>query len=300
MNILDFLYYTIPSKNKLLRTIRFSVRVIYNLYCNIYYSTYFLFKNKYVFEEKQFIVSLTSFPDRINKLWLVIASLLHQDCSNKFVVVLYLSNEQFDGLNSLPRKLLLLQKSGLIIKFVNDDLKPHKKYFYAFQEYPNKIVITVDDDILYNKYLISNLINWHKRYPYAVVCNRSVTIKKGEPYSNWAPTVGSKILVSNILPTGIGGVLYPPHCYNNQIFNKEVIKQTCLYGDDLWLNFMYRIKGTKIIQTGFQTGLITLLSSQKVALCHLNISANRNDKQLFAISKWSTNALGVDFFVNIK
>ena len=46
------------------------------------------------------------------------------------------------------RNCLDQQKRGLTIRFC-EDLKAHKKYYYAFKEYPDDIVITVDDDVIY-------------------------------------------------------------------------------------------------------------------------------------------------------
>ena len=98
--------------------------------------------------KSEIIVSLTSFPERINTVWMTITSLLlqtHKPCK----IILWLSKEQFEN-TILPQKLVQLKKYGLEIKWC-DDLKPHKKYFYCMQEYSDKCIVIADDDVFYPK-----------------------------------------------------------------------------------------------------------------------------------------------------
>lgn len=246
------------------------------------------------------IVSLTSYPARISKLWMVIKTLLNQKLVDNYKVILWLSENQFPkGLDSLPKSLTNLIEKGLNIRFVSDDLKSHKKYYYAFKEYPNNIVVTVDDDVLYSPILLRTLLDAHDKYSDCVICNRGIKINKEKSYRNWDKVDNFMIPVSNIMPTGIGGVLYPPHCYNNNIFNIEAIKSTCINGDDLWLNFMCRLNGTKVVHTGVRFGFITVLSSQETALCIENVNHDKNDIQIDAITKWMLNEKNTDFYINV-
>ena len=199
----------------------------------------------------------------------------------------------------MPKSLTNLIEKGLDIRFVSDDLKSHKKYYYAFKEYPNNIVVTVDDDVLYSPILLRTLLDAHDKYSDCVICNRGIKINKEKSYRNWDKVDNFMIPVSNIMPTGIGGVLYPPHCYNNNIFNIEAIKSTCINGDDLWLNFMCRLNGTKVVHTGARFGFITVLSSQETALCIENVNHDKNDIQICAIIKWGVSK-NLNFYLNIK
>lgn len=72
-------------------------------------------------------MSLTSYPARISKLWMVIKTLLNQKLVDNYKVILWLSENQFPkGLDSLPKSLTNLIEKGLNIRFVSDDLKSHK------------------------------------------------------------------------------------------------------------------------------------------------------------------------------
>ena len=297
IKLLDKLYANISSKSFLLRCIKYLLRILANLYV---YSFIRVKSVKTNISDDTLIVSLTSYPARISKLWMVIKTLLNQKLVDNFKVILWLSENQFPkGLDSLPKSLTNLIDKGLDIRFVSDDLKSHKKYYYAFKEYPNNIVVTVDDDVLYSPILLRTLLDAHDKYSDCVICNRGIKINKEKSYRNWDKVDNFMIPVSNIMPTGIGGVLYPPHCYNNNIFNIEAIKSTCINGDDLWLNFMCRLNGTKVVHTGARFGFITVLSSQETALCIENVNHDKNDIQICSIIKWGLSK-NLNFYLNIK
>ena len=61
------------------------------------------------------------------------------------MVILWLSKEQFPDRSFIPNSLLSLEKRGLIIELCEGDLRSHKKYYYALRQYPNDIIITIDD-----------------------------------------------------------------------------------------------------------------------------------------------------------
>ena len=54
---------------------------------------------------------------------------------------------------------------GLDIRFVDGDLRSHKKYFYAFQEFTEKVIVTVVDDALYPEELTKALWQYHFEHP---------------------------------------------------------------------------------------------------------------------------------------
>ena len=102
------------------------------------------------------IVSLTSFPARINDVWQVIECLLRQSYQPKHIF-LYLSKEQFLSVNDIPIILRNLQSNIFQIKLVDGDIRSHKKYYYVSKEFPNSLVLLVDDDIYYPTDMIETL-----------------------------------------------------------------------------------------------------------------------------------------------
>lgn len=74
---------------------------------------------------EKIIVSLTSFNKRIGRVWIVIESILRQTCKPD-MIILWLSKEEFPSMECLPKKLLRLQKRGLIINLREGNLMSHK------------------------------------------------------------------------------------------------------------------------------------------------------------------------------
>ncbi|SMO96716.1 glycosyltransferase [Gracilimonas mengyeensis] len=252
------------------------------------------FKEKY--GEIDFIVSLTSFPLRIDKLWIVIESILNQNIPPS-QIYLWLAKDQFPTDESIPDRLKKLTDRGLRIRMCDEDLKSHKKYYYAMQEFPNKVIITLDDDIIYSPDTLQFLLDKYLENPDCVCANRCCIIDKNASYNDWE-TINSKPLKSNkLLPTGCGGVLYPPNSLYKDVLKKEIFIETCFYGDDLWLNSMAYLNGTNVLYTGYDKRLISILYRENYDLHSLNVGENsRNDKQISAIRMYYKKKLGVDPF----
>ena len=133
------------------------------------------------------IISLTSFPARIDKVYLCINSLLRQSVrADK--IVLWLADTQFPNGNGIPESLKRLVGGNFEIRFC-DDLRSYKKIFYSAQQFKDDIIITVDDDTLYPEDWLLNLINTYIKYPDCVCCYRAHKIvlksEKIAPYSEW-------------------------------------------------------------------------------------------------------------------
>ena len=111
----------------------------------------FIFPNfKKTVEQRQqkIIVSLTSYYKRFGNLTNIIQSIKNQILQpNKILLFLY--EKDFNKLN--------LNLSGIEIIKVNEDIKSHKKYYYAMMRYRDYAIITMDDDIYYSPYTVTSL-----------------------------------------------------------------------------------------------------------------------------------------------
>lgn len=234
------------------------------------------------------IVSLTSFPARIQFVSQVIDSIFNQTVKVD-KVVLWLAEDQFPYReNSLPIQLLEQAKHGLEIRWC-DDLKPHKKYYYTMEEFPDSIVITIDDDVIYSNNLVETLLNSYIKYPYAVSAMRAHLMTFGSngnvlPYKYWKREYKwSGEPSMSLLATGIGGVLYPPHIMCDELFNKNAIKELCINADDLWLKIMQVIVHTPVVVADKPQKLTCIDGTQETALWKNNDSLGENDTQLLRI-----------------
>ena len=307
--LLDFLDGIYPSvnahspfvgKNLLRRVILSGIYHTNNFLCWYYHNI----KKKSISspEEADYVVSLTTYPARVGNVWRVIEMAANQrGIQDKYAICLYLIKSEFEGID-LPAKIKELQARGLTVKFNEENLKCHNKYFYAFRDYPEKTIVTIDDDLQYNHHSISGLIKKNKEYPDCIIYNRGNRILKNEPYNNWPFVENLTCPQHDVFPTGVGGVLYPPHCCNEFVTDMGVIKKTCLRADDLWLNFMSRLNHTKVVQTGLKSTYMVLPdTSQQTALWLVNNDVVQvgNDVQINEITKWSLKELNCDYFVNV-
>ena len=234
--------------------------------------------------EQRIIVSLTTYPKRIKTIWLTIETLMRQSVKPD-EIVLWLAASQFeDGLCSLPENLLRLQDRGLTIRFC-DDLRSHKKYYYALQEYPKDLVILTDDDMFYPRDTIQKLIRMHKKWPNDSCC---ITAQVIEPNFQAMPSLwrNPRLDEHNLQHTSQiqaftgSGTLIPPDALPSETFEKEIFQHLCFYADDLWITFMAQRNGTKISTLKkWRPFPICIYGTAEGSLYYINGEGKQNDIQ---------------------
>jgi glycosyltransferase involved in cell wall biosynthesis len=231
------------------------------------------------------IVSLTSYTKRIPSIHNTFETLFSQT-RKADRIILWLSEEELPrGRENLPQTLLDYCKKGLEIHWCNENLKPHKKYFHVMQLFPEDIIITVDDDVIYDETMIEVLYNSYKRFPKAVSAMRTHIMtfddKKISPYNRWK-LESSEIMnipSMHLFATGAGGILYPPLCMHQELYNHENILKTALLADDIWLKVMQVMRSTPVVcATAFEP-LAYVENTQDSTLWHYNAGGG-NDEQL--------------------
>lgn len=255
---------------------RFLLKKIYNLLAPIYYRDL----RKKLSGKEDLIISLTTFPDRIEKTWLVVESLINQT-NPPDKIVLTLSLKQFNNsLADLPKKLLSQLDRGLEIIWTDDDLRSHKKYYYAMIKYPNAKIITVDDDFFYSEGMVKHLLIVNKKYPDSVICHLAAK-KNGSSYKNWKNMLFQETLpTTDIMQYGGSGVLYPPNTLHSDAFDKKKILDLCPLADDIWLNCMTIINNKKIVKTSYPYYLMPVYFKQTKALKDINVGQDMNSVQI--------------------
>lgn len=189
--------------------------------------------------KRPIIVSLTSYPGRMEYLHLCLESLLRQDYPS-YQVILWLAGNQFGSINAVPEKVRRLTKNGLIIRFC-PDLRSYKKIFYTAQQYPHDIIVTADDDALYPESWLSGLYATMLKNPECVCCYRAHEMTYDDshrikPYLEWnglSPDITGPS--EQLVPIGVGGVLYPHEYFTGVEFSFPIIRKLCPTADDLWL-----------------------------------------------------------------
>lgn len=275
---------------------------------NIFFPCYFvttrkwkiLDKNGTLLHNRRIIVSLTSFPARIGVVWMVVESLMHQTLK-PHKIILWLSKEQFSTIESLPKKLLAQRERGLEIRLVDGDIRSHKKYIYAFKEYPNDYVVLVDDDILYPEGFIAELMEGMENND-RINCSYGAIMKYDNngallPYNKWPIYVNSKYNGNDFFFGTGGGTVFIPSLMYADTINAELAFKLCPLADDVWLNAMCRLSQIKCIKVRGQL-IPPLTIENNQTLCSVNVGQSKNDIQIENVRKYYISILNKDPYGN--
>lgn len=236
--------------------------------------------------EHEIIVSLTTFSTRIDKVYLPIESIM-QGTVKPNHIILWLSEKEFTN-EQLPRTLKFQQKRGLEIRFCKDYLS-YNKLIHSLTQYPDAAIITIDDDVLYEYDIVERLLNTHKQSPRSICAcrmHRVVLNKEHTPvnYMDWDLCISDSRTTPLNFPTGVGGVLYPPHCFNNEVLNNETFMNLCPKADDMWFYAMALLNNTPNlwVATNRPEGYYHVLEqySNSLSFSNTNDKEKGNDVQL--------------------
>ena len=252
--------------------------------------------------KQRIIASLTSYPPRMATIHLAIRSILAQrTLPDKVVLWLYegdFPNREAD----LPDTLMHLIGHDVVIRWVSENLKPHKKYYWALQEFSKDLVITFDDDLVYPNTYISELMKAHRAHPEAVIAARTHLMMFNEdgslkPYDQWIyeaparyPSMVNKPSM-RLFATSGAGTLFPTNVMPPETFDMAAIRATALNADDVWLKVMQVIGHVPVVaatanqiianiplaEAQTRNRLAYVPDTQEEALCHANTEAGGND-----------------------
>lgn len=192
------------------------------------------------------IVSLTTYPGRINIVHKTIKTILHQSFKpNK--VILWLADSQFPN-RKVPDSLTELTKFGLDIMWC-DDIKSYKKLIPTLEIFPDAIIVTADDDNYYSVNWLEKLVASYKLYPKAISAHKVTKFSLKNNLWTWnaggrdyydSPSFLNKLV-------GVGGVLYPPNSLYKDINDRNLFMKLAPTNDDQWFWFMAVLERTPVV-----------------------------------------------------
>lgn len=238
-------------------------------------------------DELPVIVSLTSIPSRLHTLHLTIRSILHQDARPK-KIILWLHNSLQNG---IPKNLRLLESDLFQINYSNLSCS-HRKLIHTLELYPQDIIITCDDDMMYRSNWLRLLYLEHLEKPNYIVGNQTRYIrysKNGEllPYKEWVYKGDEPFNPKAVIPIGAEGVLYPPNKLSHQTTNSELFLKLTPKADDLWFKAMAILEGTNAVLAENRAKTpIPIIGSQKYSLKKSNIGGDKNRIQWLALTAY--------------
>ncbi len=240
------------------------------------------------------IVSLTSYPPRIEKAHIAIESLLHQSIKPE-KVILWLSYEEFPNREKdLPKQITDLKKYDNFHIEWYKNIKSYKKLIPALINYPDAVIVTADDDSIYGPKNLEILYKNHLKYKKDILSFKvyymPVINGKLLPRDKWIPMVyfGTSFVVNkhgiiqlyygnkpiyglNFLQVGSSMVLYPPHSFDDEFFDEKTFSNILANDDDTWVWTMSMLRNiNKRLIVDKRARYFVIPDSQKVSLHSIN------------------------------
>lgn len=203
------------------------------------------------------VVSMTSFPAAIPYAARAIRSILNGAVLPD-KLVLYLTFSQF-GEKGIPEELLKLAENHTVFEIRNydTDIRSYRKLIPALNDFPDAVIVTVDDDVAYHRNMLRDLLRLHEQMPDVILAHRAKRMKPDKPYRTWRKYRWYHFLIRQIhteftnIQTGVGGVLYPPHSLKTEMLDVEQFTAIAPTTDDIWFWAAAVANGTPIVPVPF-------------------------------------------------
>ncbi len=199
---------------------------------------------------------MTSFPPAVAYAAQAVESILKGSVLPD-KVVLYLARPQFpDG--QVPAELEPLTADPRFeVRWCEEDIRSYKKLVPALADFPDAVIVTVDDDSRYHKNMLRDLLKWHAKVPGAIFAHRAKRIRPGAPYKKWRKYRWYHFLIKRLhfdllnIQTGVGGVLYPPRALDMTMIDSKLFMEIAPTQDDIWFWAAAASQGTPIVPVPF-------------------------------------------------
>lgn len=234
------------------------------------------------------IVTLTSIPTRLKTIHITIRSLLNQT-SKPEKIILWLDDNVRE---QVPEALEILTGDIFEIRTGKLSPSPHSKLVYTLTEYPDRTLVTVDDDLVYADHCLESLYNEHLKHPRSIIANKCRVISYNDegiilPYKQWPMNNQPGITAKDLLALGFGGVLYPANSLHPDATNQELFMKLTPKADDLWFKMMSYLQGTEVRRPVTPAAEATpVIGSQEVSLKKTNVGEDGNRSQWIALCKY--------------
>lgn len=232
------------------------------------------------------IVSFTSIQSRLHLCHLTVRSVLSGK-KRPELMVLWLS-EKLKG--KVPQSLLKLIGPRFEIRYVASD-EPYLKLLPSLQAFPERAIVTCDDDMMYAPDWLETLDADHQRFPRDIITHECRKIEYDEsgvtrPYGLWKQEQAYSVSYDALLPLGYAGVLYPAHSLHECVHDAAAYRALAPKADDLWFKFMSLRNGTAARRVSIASGApLMIAGSQTVSLWSSNSTLDGNRLQWEAITR---------------
>ena len=232
------------------------------------------------------VVSLTTIPDRIDKLIPTLSSIYSQSVRVD-EIRLNIPYKSRKGKNyNIPE---YLEKCKYInIARVKEDLGPSTKLLPTSKdEKSNTRIIVIDDDQIYGSEFIETMMEiFEKREGKIAVTNYGANFLDTSWDRLSCYGSGSKYVDTLF---GCGGYIVTPKMLPKEIYDYSTAPQSAVYVDDNWISGWLKYNGIKIYMKGLNKGTCFFLSQATISTTSLSGGPNKNHKHEDIVNKWFQN-----------
>ena len=187
-------------------------------------------------------ISLTTVYGRLDLVRYTLESLIRQKVTaNK--IFLNISKEPYlidKGINDYPSWLIELENNNNLEISIVKNIGPYRKLIPLIKKLKkDDNIIICDDDVIYGKDWLKVLLETSSEYPNDIICMHSRKIKRmfrksiDMSYIHW-PIFYGREAQYNVLPIGVGGVLYKAKFFDLKFLLNNNFLQIAPVNDDLW------------------------------------------------------------------
>ena len=240
------------------------------------------------------VVSLTTIPDRINKLIPTLSSIYNQSVRvDEIRLNIPYVSRRGKGYKiptyfecSEDRNAKLLKRCKYIkVKRVAKDVGPSTKLLPTVRdEEEDTRIIVIDDDQIYGSCFIEKLVEtFEEKKGKVAVTNYGAKFKA----SSWdrVSTYGCGGGYVDIL-FGCGGYILIPKMLPKEVFDYSIAPESAIYVDDNWISGWLRHNNVKIYMMGLKKGTCFFLSQSTLHTLSLSSGPNKNKKHEKIVNKW--------------
>lgn len=228
------------------------------------------------------IISMTSFPPRINGVSKVWYSIFRQNVDRSlYKAVLVLAEPEFPKKEeSLPEDLrIVVEAFNIEIIWTQYNIKSHKKLIPTLLKYPNDDILVIDDDVIREEGWLACFIEDHKKHPNDIIAGTILYHLKNDEFIRYPNflvgcTDFGEIIKNGRPANGAGGTLYPKNTFTDKrFFDEELFMNLSPTSDESWqFYFNYRENKTiRLLSKFFSTrNYIPGSQNQPTALYKIN------------------------------
>lgn len=229
------------------------------------------------------MVSLTTIPDRIDKLIPTLSSIYSQTVRVDEIRLNIPLLSRKGKIYRIPKYLKRCKYINIVR--VEKDLGPSTKLLpTAKDEGVNTRIIVIDDDQIYGSEFIERMMEmFENRKGKIAITNYGAN----HTDSSWNRLTGygaGEKYVDTLF--GCGGYIVTPKMLPKEIYDYSIAPESAIYVDDNWISGWLKYNRIKIYMMGLSIGTCFFLSQSTLSTETLSGGPNKNHKHEKIVNKW--------------